>query len=175
MSQRIRGQGGHLVFQIGPKNTNLVEDVEFLLPVKFRWILFSGFRGEVENVKVNDGRTTDDGQRMITIVHLSLRLRCTKKKYTHQNIQDKSNAVTCEHPEHWYHNVFCFVYWKYVIFGISSILATVCKNAISDLHNINVVVCYMFFFSKKRYKTANKIEYSYKKDHTSSKRLKTYS
>ena len=35
--------------------------------------------------KVNDGRTkdgrrtTDDGQRVITIVHLSLRLRCTKK------------------------------------------------------------------------------------------------
>ena len=51
MSQPIRGQGGHLVFPIGPKNTNLVEDVEILLPVKFRWILFSGFRGEVENVK----------------------------------------------------------------------------------------------------------------------------
>ena len=28
MSQPIRGQGGHLVFPIGPKNTNLVEDVE---------------------------------------------------------------------------------------------------------------------------------------------------
>ena len=36
MSQLIRGQGGHLVFQIGPKNTNFVEDVEILLPVKFR-------------------------------------------------------------------------------------------------------------------------------------------
>ena len=36
MSQPIRGQGGHLVFPIGPKNTNLVEDVEILLPVKFR-------------------------------------------------------------------------------------------------------------------------------------------
>ena len=52
MSQPIRGQGGHLVFPIGPKNTNLVEDVEILLPVKFRWIPFSGFR-EVENVSVN--------------------------------------------------------------------------------------------------------------------------
>ena len=51
MSQPIRGQGGHLVFPIGPKNTNLVDDVEILLPVKFRWILFSGFRGEVENVR----------------------------------------------------------------------------------------------------------------------------
>ena len=38
MSQPIRGQGGHLVFPIDPKNTNLqlVEDVEILLPVKFR-------------------------------------------------------------------------------------------------------------------------------------------
>ena len=53
MSQPIRGQGGHLVFQIRPKNTNLVEDVEILLPVKFRWIPFSGFRGEVENVSAN--------------------------------------------------------------------------------------------------------------------------
>ena len=53
MSQSIRGQGGHLVFSIGPKNTNLVEDVEILLPVKFRWILFSGFRREVENISAN--------------------------------------------------------------------------------------------------------------------------
>ena len=47
MCQPIRGQGGHLVFLIGPKNTNLVEDVEILLPVKFRWIAFGGFRGEM--------------------------------------------------------------------------------------------------------------------------------
>ena len=53
MSQPIRGQGGHLVFPIDPKNTNLVEDVEIYLPVKFRQILFSGFRGEVENVSAN--------------------------------------------------------------------------------------------------------------------------
>ena len=53
MSQPIRGQGGHLVFPIGPKNTNLVEDVEILLPVKFRLILFNSFRGEVENASAN--------------------------------------------------------------------------------------------------------------------------
>ena len=53
MSQPIRGQGGHLVFPIGPKNTNLVEDVEILLPINFRWIPFSGFRGEVKNVSAN--------------------------------------------------------------------------------------------------------------------------
>ena len=53
MSSPIRGQGRHLVFLIGLKNTNLVEDVEILLPVKFRWIPFSGFREEVENVSAN--------------------------------------------------------------------------------------------------------------------------
>ena len=50
MSQPIRGQGGHLVFPISPKNTNLVEGVEILLPVKLHWIPFSGFREEVDNV-----------------------------------------------------------------------------------------------------------------------------
>ena len=53
MSQPIRGHGGGLVFAIGPKNTILVKDVEILLPVKFCWISFSGFEGEVENVSTN--------------------------------------------------------------------------------------------------------------------------
>ena len=41
ISQPIRGQGGHIVFWISPKNTNLVEDVEHLLSVKFRRIPFT--------------------------------------------------------------------------------------------------------------------------------------
>ena len=53
MSQPIRGQGGHLVFSIGPKNTHLAEDAEILLPVKSCRISFGRFRGEVENVSVN--------------------------------------------------------------------------------------------------------------------------
>ena len=53
MSKPIRGQGSHYVFPIGPKNTNLVEGVEILLPVKFCRIPLSGFRGEVENVSAN--------------------------------------------------------------------------------------------------------------------------
>ena len=53
MSQPIGGQGGYLVFLISPKIASLVEDVEILLPVKFCWILFSGFRGKVENVSEN--------------------------------------------------------------------------------------------------------------------------
>ena len=54
MTQPIWGQGGHLVFPIGPKNTNLVEEVTFLLPVKFLWFPFSGFRKEVENFPANE-------------------------------------------------------------------------------------------------------------------------
>ena len=38
--------GGHRCWQ----NTHLVEDIEYLLPVKFHQIPFSGDRGEVENV-----------------------------------------------------------------------------------------------------------------------------
>ena len=50
MSQPIQRSGGHIVFPIGPKNQNVVEDVEILLPIKFHSIPFSGFRGEVENI-----------------------------------------------------------------------------------------------------------------------------
>ena len=53
MSQPIRGQGGHLIFQISQKNTNFVEDIGILIPVKFLCIPFVGFRDEVENVSAN--------------------------------------------------------------------------------------------------------------------------
>ena len=49
-NQRPGGGGGG--GPIGPKDTNLVEDVEILLPVKFCWMPFSDFRGE-ENVSAN--------------------------------------------------------------------------------------------------------------------------
>ena len=52
MSQPIRDQAGHLVLPIGPKNTNLVEDIHILLPVMFRLIPLSGY-GEVEHVSAN--------------------------------------------------------------------------------------------------------------------------
>ena len=48
MSQPIRGWGRHLVFPIVLKNTNLVEDIEMLLLVKFCWIPLRGFKREVE-------------------------------------------------------------------------------------------------------------------------------
>ena len=53
ISQLIRARGVHFVFPICPKNTNFVEDIEILLPIKFHLILFSGCRGEVENVSAN--------------------------------------------------------------------------------------------------------------------------
>ena len=39
-------QGRPSWFSTRPQNTNLIEDVEILLPVKFRWIQFSSFRGK---------------------------------------------------------------------------------------------------------------------------------
>ena len=53
MSQQIIGRGGHFVFPIHLKNTNLVEGVEILLHIKFRQIPFSGFRGAFGNVSAN--------------------------------------------------------------------------------------------------------------------------
>ena len=43
----------YFIFPMGPKNTNLVEDIEIFSPVKFCWIPFSSFRGKVENVSAN--------------------------------------------------------------------------------------------------------------------------
>ena len=48
MFQPIKGQGGHLGFLIGTKNTNLVDDIEDLFPVMFRQNSFSGCEEEVE-------------------------------------------------------------------------------------------------------------------------------
>ena len=42
-----------LFFRSAQKNTNLVEGIDILLPIKFRWIRFCGFRGEVENASAN--------------------------------------------------------------------------------------------------------------------------
>ena len=82
-----------LFFPIGSKNTNFVEGFEILLSIKFHWIPFSGFRGEVENVKVYAGRTTDgrtdDGWCTMTIAHSSLRLRWPKKQTSLRTIHMK--------------------------------------------------------------------------------------
>ena len=52
MYQSIRGQGGHFVILISLKNTNLVDDIKVLLPVKFpefRSVVLE----EVENLSTN--------------------------------------------------------------------------------------------------------------------------
>ena len=53
MSPPIRGLGGRPVLPIGPKNTNLEDDNEILLPVKFHWIPFSGVIKEMEIISAN--------------------------------------------------------------------------------------------------------------------------
>ena len=55
-SENVSGQSeakAAIFFSDRPQNTNMEEDVEIFLPVKFRWILFSGFRREVENASAN--------------------------------------------------------------------------------------------------------------------------
>ena len=52
MYQPIMGHG-NLFLPIGPKHTDLKEDAEILLPVKFRLILLSGFWEEFKNVSAN--------------------------------------------------------------------------------------------------------------------------
>ena len=56
MSKQMRDQ---MFLPIGPKSTNLVEDIEILLSVKFRWIPLSGFRGEVEKRPGRPSRFSD--------------------------------------------------------------------------------------------------------------------
>ena len=53
MSQKNRGRVGHFVFSIAPKNTNMAADDEILIPVKFRKVQVSVFRGGVEKVSAN--------------------------------------------------------------------------------------------------------------------------
>ena len=55
MSRLIRGRISHLGVLIDPKNTNFVEEIEILIPVKLG-IPISNFRGEVENVSVISDR-----------------------------------------------------------------------------------------------------------------------
>ena len=80
----------------GRKTTTLVRDLEYFIHTKFHQNLSSGSGEEVKNVncltddrgtdgRTTDGRrTTDAGQRVITIGHWSLWLLCPKKymKYT---------------------------------------------------------------------------------------------
>ena len=70
----------------GRKTTTLVRDLKYFIHTKFHQNPSSGSGEEVENVnsltddrRTTDGRTTDYGQRVITIGHWSLWLLCPKK------------------------------------------------------------------------------------------------
>ena len=53
MPQPITGRGGYLVPPIDPKNTNVIEDVEILLPVNFVEFHSSVSEEKAENVSAN--------------------------------------------------------------------------------------------------------------------------
>ena len=70
----------------GRKTTTLVRDPEYFIHTKCHQNPSSGSGEEVENVnsltdgRRTDGRTTDDGQHMITIGHWRLWLLCPTNK-----------------------------------------------------------------------------------------------
>ena len=79
----------------GGKTTTLVRDLEYFIHTKFHQNPSTGSREEVENVnsltddgRQTDGRTTDAGQRMITIGHWSLWLLCPKNVIKKKNIDN---------------------------------------------------------------------------------------
>ena len=75
----------------GRKTTTLVRDLEYFIHTKFHQNLSSSSGEEVENVncltddgRQTDGRTTDAGQRVITIGQWSLWLLCPKNVSANQ-------------------------------------------------------------------------------------------
>ena len=85
----------------GRKTTTLVRNLEHFIHTKFHQNLSSGSGEEVENVncltdgRQTDGRTTDAGQRVITIGHWSLWLLCPKNNTMNfiLNNDDNGNAL----------------------------------------------------------------------------------
>ena len=55
----IGGQDSDLGFPTDPKNTRVVEDLDFLLPIDFRSAASEENFRENQNMKVHDERTTD--------------------------------------------------------------------------------------------------------------------
>ena len=94
----------------GRKTTTLVRDLEYFIHTKFHQNPSSGSGEEVENVNslTDDGRrTTDNGQRVITIGHWSLWLLCPKNA-TYAT-PDMSNlfGIICQFGAHWILNKKC--------------------------------------------------------------------
>ena len=82
----------------GRKTTTLVGDLEYFIHTKFHQNPLSGSEEEVENVNclTEDGRTTDAGQRVITIGYWSLWLLCPKNLMEQGSLPLTSNEIqTC--------------------------------------------------------------------------------
>ena len=79
MFQPIRGLGGHLGWPIGTKKHKLGRGRRGLASCKVssKYVQWFLRRRKCEKL-TTDRQTTDDGHRVITMVHLSLRLMCTK-------------------------------------------------------------------------------------------------
>ena len=82
----------------GRKTTTLVRDLEYFIHTKFHQNPSSGSGDEVENVnsltddgRQTDGRTTDAGQRVITIGHWSLWLLCPKNRHFSGTLELEKN------------------------------------------------------------------------------------
>ena len=90
----------------GRKTTTLVRDLEYFIHTKFHQNPSSGSGEEVENVKslTDDGRqtdgrrTTDAGQRVITIGHWSLWLLCPKKNCSLYHAHNDLYFQKCQPP-----------------------------------------------------------------------------
>ena len=119
MFQPFRGQGGHLVFPIDPKNTNLVQDNEIFLPIKFRWIQFSGFRGEVENVSANhivfpiDPKNTnlvEDDEILLPVKFRWIRFSCLGGEVENVSTNRRQGRPSCFFDRHEKHKL-CRGHW----------------------------------------------------------------
>ena len=113
-----------LFFANGSKNTNLLGDVQFLLPVKFRHIPFSGL-GEVENVSVNhrpgqpssfflSARKTKTCQRMLRSCFLS------SFSELNSSVSEKSLKCPSQSEDGW---TSCFSQWpeKYTLYMLGDV------------------------------------------------------
>lgn len=81
MCQTIRSQDGNVSCRIRISDTILVEDLEYNLPVKFRWVSLNSMQRLQRRSRIYEKLTTDDGRWAMTIAHLSLWLRWANKKH----------------------------------------------------------------------------------------------
>ena len=67
------------LFSIAPKKHKILEDIEYLLTVKFQQILFCSSRREVENVSANQ-RCLSEARKAILVFRLAQKTQTSKRK-----------------------------------------------------------------------------------------------